>query len=292
VAAELKHPARRPVDRRAGDQHMVILVDSVDAATARAIGYVRSAHPKSAGAVTFENRYVASWSKIAPDIPITVEDRKGSLSADLRSHLRERRKSLPEDDFMTIVIPELLDKRGLIEIVRSPRKHRLKASLLAERGVQVLDIPILKDEIDRPIDETREPLRNYVIVLVSGVHNATLQAIEYAETLDPSDLRAVTFGLDVGQAEHIGNEWLARGIPIPLEMQEAAFREIGESLKRYVERFEPDGVRRVVTVILPEFVVRKMRHQLLHGQTALLVKRHLLFERGVVVASVPYYVEV
>lgn len=29
----------------------------------------------------------------------------------------------------------------------------------------------------------------------------------------------------------------------------------------------------------------------LHGQTALLVKKHLLFERGVVVASIPYHLE-
>jgi hypothetical protein len=60
---------------------------------------------------------------------------------------------------------------------------------------------------------------------------------------------------------------------------------------KYIERFRPDGIDRVVTVVLPEFVVSKMRHQLLHGQTALLVKRHLLFERGVVVASVPYHLE-
>jgi hypothetical protein len=47
----------------------------------------------------------------------------------------------------------------------------------------------------------------------------------------------------------------------------------------------------VVTVIIPEFIVAKKRHQILHGQTALIVKRHLLFETGVVVASVPYHVE-
>jgi hypothetical protein len=46
-----------------------------------------------------------------------------------------------------------------------------------------------------------------------------------------------------------------------------------------------------VTVIIPEFVVQKTRHQLLHGQTALIVKRHLLFERGVVLASVPYHLK-
>ena len=63
------------------------------------------------------------------------------------------------------------------------------------------------------------------------------------------------------------------------------------SLTQYVRAFRPDAVDRMVTVVIPEFVVSKLRHQLLHGQTALIVKRHLLFEPGVVVASVPYQLE-
>jgi hypothetical protein len=59
----------------------------------------------------------------------------------------------------------------------------------------------------------------------------------------------------------------------------------------YVRQLHPDEVNTVVTVVIPEFVVSKSRHQFLHGQTALLVKRHLLFETGVVVASVPYHLE-
>jgi hypothetical protein len=78
-------------------------------------------------------------------------------------------------------------------------------------------------------------------------------------------------------------------MPIPLELEDSPFRDIGQSVTHYVRQLRPDGVDRVVTVIIPEFVVRKSRHQLLHGQTALLVKRHLLFETGVVLASVPYH---
>jgi hypothetical protein len=74
-------------------------------------------------------------------------------------------------------------------------------------------------------------------------------------------------------------------------LEESAFRDIGHSLVSYIRHFNADGKDRVVTVVLPEFVVSSFRHQLLHGQTALLVKRHLLFERGVVVASVPYHLE-
>lgn len=80
-------------------------------------------------------------------------------------------------------------------------------------------------------------------------------------------------------------------VPLPLELEDSPFRDIGESLTKYVRQFSPDGVDRVVTVVLPEFVLPKTRHQLLHGQTALVVKQHLLFEKGVVVASVPYHLE-
>jgi hypothetical protein len=45
-----------------------------------------------------------------------------------------------------------------------------------------------------------------------------------------------------------------------------------------------------VTIVIPEAVVAKTRHQILHNQTALIVKRRMLFEDGVVVASVPYHV--
>jgi hypothetical protein len=291
VVTELAHPERRPVNRRVGEQHMVILVSSTDTSTARAVGYVRSVRPKSARAITFDKHHAAIWMRLAPDIPITVVTANGSVAADVRVHLRELRKTLPPGEFLTIVVPELLDRRGLIEILRRPRIHRLKGSLLAEPGVQVLDIPILREDIDPDVDETNEPVRNYVIVLVGGVHNATLNAIEYGESLRPTDLRAVTFGLDPEQTERIGNQWLENRIPVPLEMHESPFRDIGRSLTDYVRSFRPDGVNLVVTVIIPELVVTKLRHQLLHGQTALLVKRHLLFEPGAVVASVPYHLD-
>lgn len=101
----------------------------------------------------------------------------------------------------------------------------------------------------------------------------------------------MSFGLDPTETEHLAESWLREHIPVPLEIHESPFRDIGQSLASYIGQFHPDGKERVVTVVIPEFVVKKRRHRLLHGQTALLVKRHLLFERGVVVASVPYHLE-
>lgn len=291
IAAELAHPERRPIDRRAGDQNTVILVTSIDAASARAIGYVRSIRPRTSTALTFDKHLAAAWRRLAPDMPIVVAKREGSLASDVRDHLRGRRKTMQGHEFLTIVVPELLERRGLVEIIRRPKMHRLKASLLSEPGVQVLDVPMLREEIDSDVDETVEPARNYVVVLVSGVHNATLEAIEYAESLSATNVRAVSFGLDRSETEKIGNQWMEHKIPVPLEIEDSPFRDIGQSLTEYVRSMRPDGVHLMVTVIIPEFVVSKLRHQLLHGQTALLVKRHLLFEPGVVVASVPYHLK-
>ena len=291
VAEQLAHPDRAPWQRRAGDHRMVILVTSLSPATARAVGYVRSVRPGDVTALTFDKGHATTWRRLAPEIPLVVAEVRGSLSASVKSYLRDRRKGLAHHDFLTIIVPELLERRGLLEILRHPQSYRLKASLLAEPGVQVLDIPILSEEIDPEVDQALEPVRHYAVVLVGAVHNATLEAIAYAETLRPIDLRAVSFGLDPSDTERLGDQWMKAGVPLPLELEDSPFRDLGESLTRYVRQFRPDGVERVVTVVVPEFVVQKARHRFLHGQTALVVKRHLLFERGVVVASVPYHLE-
>jgi amino acid transporter len=292
VAKQLAHPDRRPPDSRPGNHSMVILVKQADAATARAVGYVRAVRPRQATIVTFDNDIAAAMRRMAPEMPVTVlEGQGGQHSARIKSYLAERRKKLSPEDFLSLVIPEMLEGRGLWEIVRRPGIHRLKASFLREQGVQIVDLPILRHDVDPGRDETEEPARNYVVVLVSGVHNATLQALEYAETLTPADLRAVSFGLDPAATEKLGDDWLRSNIPVPLELHESPYRDMGRSLAAYVEQFRADGRDRVVTVVIPEFVVGKLRHQFLHGQTALLVKRHLLFEPGVVVASVPYHLE-
>jgi amino acid transporter len=291
LAEQLGKPERIPGDRRPGHQHMVILVDTVNAATGDALGYVRSVRPADVSAVAFDESVRPEWERLAPGIELVVVPGANSRTQRLKTHLRALRKELGPDDFLTLVVPEVLESRGLLELVSRPRLHRLKAALLTEPGVQVLDVPLIASDAVDTAENLGEPARNYALVLVSGVHNATLQAIEYAETLRPTDLRAVSFGLDPFATERLGDEWLASGIPHPLEIDHSPFRDIGASLIEYIRHLEPDGKNRVVTVVMPEFVVSSWRHQLLHGQTALFIKRRLLFEKGVVAVSVPYHLE-
>jgi len=289
VARQLEQPERRPVERRPGNHHLVILVDQINAATASAVAYCRAIRCSELRAVTFNGATARGWSDVAPDLPLEIIATREGESSPLRRFVRERRRELREEDFLTVVIPEVLRSRHLIEVFRRPRLHRLKASLLFEPGVQVLDVPLVEDGASPEVRPRRAPVRNDAIVLLGGVHNASRQAIEYAEALQPTSLKVVTFGLVPEDTARVVQTWLDASVPHPLEVVDSPFRNIGLSLVQYVRQFRPDGVDRVVTVVIPEFVVRRRRHQLLHGQTALIVKRHLLFEKGVVAVSVPYH---
>ena len=56
----------------------------------------------------------------------------------------------------------------------------------------------------------------------------------------------------------------------------------------YIDQLQARDPDRIVTIILPEFVPARWWQQILHNQTALLIKGALLFRRNVVVTDVPY----
>jgi hypothetical protein len=59
---------------------------------------------------------------------------------------------------------------------------------------------------------------------------------------------------------------------------------------RYIDELDARWHNDTVTVIIPEFVVRKWWEQVLHNQSALMLKGKLLFRPNVAVLSLPYHV--
>jgi hypothetical protein len=62
-----------------------------------------------------------------------------------------------------------------------------------------------------------------------------------------------------------------------------------EPLLDYIRAVERERPNDYVTVILPEFVPARWWQQLLHNQSALLIKGALLFRPNTVVTSVPFH---
>ena len=132
------------------------------------------------------------------------------------------------------------------------------------------------------------PSRVHAVVLVSRLHLPTLQALAYARATRPGSLTALTVASNLAEAHQLETEWAERNIPVPLTVVDAPYRDITGPVLRYVTELRTDNPRDLVVVYIPEYVVGHWWEQLLHNQSALRLKARLLFERGVIVTSVPW----
>jgi amino acid transporter len=132
------------------------------------------------------------------------------------------------------------------------------------------------------------PRRNTVIVPISGVHRAVVEALEYARSIGP-DVRAVYVDTDPRATAEVRAQWERWGQGIPLVVLSSPYRSLMEPLLEYIETVEGERPYDFVTVVLPEFVPARWWHHLLHNQRALLIKGALLFKPNVVVTSVPFH---
>jgi hypothetical protein len=139
-------------------------------------------------------------------------------------------------------------------------------------------------------DDWRPPRLNHtVVVLVGGVHRGVLEAMAYARSLAPNHLVAVTVVSDEEEQERIEAGWAAHGLDTPLDIVYSPYRELSRPLLKFLDEIDARWDNDIVTVLIPEFVVRRWWEHLLHNQTALFLKGRLLFREGVVVTSVPYH---
>ena len=139
--------------------------------------------------------------------------------------------------------------------------------------------------------EMTRPRRNTVVVLVGNVNGGVLQALSYAKSLNPNYLVAVRLVDSDEEAAEVNKVWLDAGFDIPLETVYSPYRELRRPLLEFLDRLDEQYENDNVTVIIPEFVVSHWWENILHNQSALRIKRWLLFRRGTMVTSVPYHID-
>jgi amino acid transporter len=134
----------------------------------------------------------------------------------------------------------------------------------------------------------KEYKHHSVIIPISGMQQAVLNAIKYAKALS-DDVTAVYVYIDPVETQKMKEKWDAGCMGVNLQILHSPYRSVTEPLMDYIESIQeryPDGI---ITVVLPEFVPSKWWHHLLHNQTALFIKGLLLFKKGVVSTSVPFH---
>jgi amino acid transporter len=262
----------------------LLLVEAIDEAAAEALWFVRSTNGGSYRAVHVPARGTdpgikPRWFRFSDEESL-LQVVDGSLG--INEAVLEQAWRLPrgESDFVTVVIPEVFRRASLLDALRRPRNLLLKLRLLSEPGVVVADVPVVLGA------GRGRPERAAVRVLVSDVNAASMRAVNYAKTLQVDDTLAINFAFGATEAGELRHEWRVHEPGLPLEVDDAPFRDIGTPLLRHLRDLTADGETTAI-VVMPELVVRGAR-RLLHNQRALYLKRLLLFEPRVILVSVPY----
>ena len=284
LARRLTAGAAAVVAAPPAENQTLLVVESLDHAADEALWFARAITPHRLRAVHVPQRGTdpgirARWFRRTGGSPPleALDSTPGFIDSILEQVWRLPRG---ESHFVTVVIPELFRSESIVEQLRRPRELALKLRLLAEQGVVVADVPFV-GERSRPTPE-----RLIVRILVSGVNAASMRAVNYARTLGIEDTRAVHFAFSGEDARAIRADWAVHGPRVPLDLDEAPYRDFGPPLLGYLRDLTADETTAVL-VLMPELVVRGWR-RLLHNQRALYVKRLLIFEPGVILASVPY----
>ncbi|HET7566644.1 MAG TPA: APC family permease [Gaiellaceae bacterium] len=283
VARRLRAGAAAVASAPVARNHTLLLVESLDAASERALGVARRISDGDLRAIHVPVRgsdpgIRPRWFAATGGAPLLEElpPNGGAVEAVLDQLWRIPRS---ESEFATVVVPELFRRASLLDQLRRPLELALKLRLLAEPNVAVVDVPTLAAEA------AESPRELAVRIFVSGANAASMRAVNWAQALGVEDTRAVHFAFGLEDALAIRREWRAYGPRLSLDVDEAPYRDIGVPLLAYLRELTGDG--KEVLAVMPELQLRGWA-RLLHNQRALYVKRLLLFEPRVLLASVPY----
>lgn len=141
-------------------------------------------------------------------------------------------------------------------------------------------IDVAKDVmlIDDALGQALSAEKQYKVVIpVAQLNRATLGALQFARSLS-KDVTAVTVDIDPSKTLALKDSWSRKVADIQLKVLDSPFRSVIDPVLDYLEETdlrEPE--RGLAVVVLPEIVPPRWWHNLLHNQTALMLKAVLLY---------------
>jgi amino acid transporter len=132
------------------------------------------------------------------------------------------------------------------------------------------------------------PPQHRVIVPVSGIHKGVIEALSYARSIS-KDIVACYIDITPRITERIIGEWERYGMGIELKILRSPYRSVTRPLLEFIENESLKHPEGMITVIIPEFVTARWWQNILHNQTAIIIRTALAYKKHVVVTSVRYH---
>ena len=133
--------------------------------------------------------------------------------------------------------------------------------------------------------------RNRVIMPISGVHNGTLAALDYATTLS-DDVTAVHISIDPIETGKLKAKWEVWGGGNRLIILDSPYRVFLEPLLEYIDKLAAVQVgSEVITIVVPQFIPKHWWTNILHARTAETLRKALLHRSNIVITEIPYQLQ-
>ena len=127
-----------------------------------------------------------------------------------------------------------------------------------------------------------------MVVLVGSINKGVLHGLQYAKSLNPDRLVAVTVATDDEDRQRIEAQWAEFAVPIDLSILYSPYRELTRPVSEFLDELDARYQDDIVTVVIPEFVT-SWRTQWLHNGSAFALKAKLLHRPHTAVVSVPIH---
>jgi amino acid transporter len=128
-----------------------------------------------------------------------------------------------------------------------------------------------------------------VVVPTSTVNLLTERALSAALSLGETVVAVAVAG-DEEESEQIKRDWDQWRCSVPLEVLLDPHRSLIRTVLHYVESVQAEDA--TITVLIPEIIPSKRRHEILHNQRGRLLESVLKSQtKGVVIATLPFHID-
>lgn len=133
-----------------------------------------------------------------------------------------------------------------------------------------------------------KPLKNYIILPIQSVNKSFVKALNYAISLNGT-IEIYHISTDKAKTDRLRRQYEQLNVRFPLIVEEAPYRNVNEMLLAHIDRRQHQlQEHQMLTVVLPQFVITKWWHNVLHNQTSLRLKSSLYRMRNVAVITIPF----
>lgn len=133
----------------------------------------------------------------------------------------------------------------------------------------------------------RDVYTNRVIVPIASINKASIRALRYARTIS-DNVVAFNVSIDEEQGKKVREKYNMLDTDIPLIVKYSPFRRVVEPLLMFIESAEYDYQKGdIITVILPQFVVKRWWNNALHNHTRAIIERQLIRHKHIVICTMP-----